>query len=73
MLNFKLVHSPFVFGIDFSNNTNESLNEDFICFYQSHVSTHMWAYVCICPDLGFAVSTLIKFLSNLILKYMIAI
>lgn len=40
---------------------------------QSHVGTHMWAYVCTRPDLGFAVSTLSRFSSNPTPEHMAAV
>ena len=52
---------------------NEPLDEEFIRLYQSHVSTHMWIYVCIRPDLGFAVSTLSQFALNPTAEQMVAV
>ena len=73
MLDSKPVHSPLVSGIDFIKNVNEPADEDFIRLYQSYVGTHMWAYVCTRPDLGFAVSTLSRFSSDPTLEHMIAV
>lgn len=73
ILDSKPVHSLLVLGINFSKNIIKPLNEDFIRFYESHISTHMWAYICTCPDLGFAVSILSQFSSNPTVKHMIAV
>ena len=73
MLDSKPVHSLLVLGIDFSKIINKPLDENFIRFYQSYIETHMWAYFCIRPDLCFAVFILSQFLSNLTIKYMIAV
>ncbi len=73
MLNSKPVHFPLVSGIDFIKNVNEPANEDFICLYQSYIDTHIWAYLCTHPNLGFAVSTLSWFLSDPTPEQMIAV
>ncbi len=43
MLDSKPVHSPLVSGIDFIQNVNKPVNEDFIYLYQSYIGTYMWA------------------------------
>lgn len=58
MLDSKPVDSPFVSEIEFIYNINEPVDENFICLYQFFVGIYIWAYVYICPNLGFAVSTL---------------
>ncbi len=73
MLDSKPIHSLLISGIDFIKNINKLANEDFIYLYQSYISTHMWTYVCTCPDLGFAVLTLSQFSSNSIFEHIIAV
>ena len=73
MLDFKPVYSPLISGIDFIKNVNKLADKNFIHLYQSYVGTHMWAYICICPDLGFAVSTLSQFSSDPTPKHMIVV
>ena len=68
--NSKPVHCPIISGIDFRKNLENLADKEFIRLYQSHVSTYMWAYICACLDLGFAVSTLSRFLSNSTLEHM---
>lgn len=60
---FKPVHSLIVW-IDFKKNLEVPADEELVRFYQSHADTHMWAYFCTRPDLGFAVSTLSRSSSN---------
>ena len=73
MSDLKPVHCPIVSGVDFWKNLDEPADEEFIRLYQSHVGTHMWAYVCTRPDLGFAVSTLSRFSSNPTSEHMAAV
>lgn len=73
MLDYKPVQTPIVSRIYFSKNVNEPLDKEFVCLYQSHVGTHMWAYVCTCPNPGFAVCTLYRFSSNPTCEYIIAV
>lgn len=54
-------------------NVEESVDEEFVRLYQSHVGTHMWAYVCTRPDLGFAFSTLSRCSSTPTPKHMVAV
>ena len=73
MLDSKPVHSPLVSRIDFINNVDKPTDEDLIRLYQSYVGTHMWAYICTRPDLGFAVSTFSRFSSDPTPEHMIAV
>lgn len=73
MLDSKLVHSLIIFRINFCKNENKPLDENFTRLYQCHVGTHMWAYVCTRPNLGFAVSIFSRFFSNSFSKYMLAV
>ena len=73
MSDSKPVHCPIVSGVDFRKILEDLADKEFIRLYQSHVGTHMWAYVCTRPDLGFAVSTLSRFLSNPTPEHMVAV
>ena len=68
----KLVYYPIVPSVDFRKNIKNPADKKFIRLYQSHVVTHILAYMCTRLNLGFAVSTLSRFLSNLTPKHIAA-
>lgn len=70
--NYKLVYCPIIFVINFQKNLEDLASKKFICLYQSHVGTYIWAYMYTCPNLGFTVFIQSCFFSNLIPKHMAA-
>ncbi len=73
MSNRKPALSPIVANINLTRNPEDATDEELIRSYQSHIGTHMWAYVCSRLDLGYAMSTLSQFFFNLTRRYMIAV
>ena len=73
MSDCKPVNSPIVVNTDFTKNPQEPTNQEFIGTYQSHVGTHIWAYICGRSNLRYTPSTLSRFSSNLILEHKAAI
>lgn len=43
--------------INFCKNVNKLLNGDFLCLYQSHINTQIWAYIYTCPKFDNVIST----------------
>ncbi len=73
MLDSKLIYSFFVFGMDFIKNINKQEDENFIRFYQSHIGTYIWAYICNHSNFCFTVLIFSKFLLDLTFEHMIAV